>query len=125
MRAAVIVVGPMPSPRKKMMFFASGAAIAGAWNAAASSSAQMWFAQLWFIFIVDLLVQGLPAGRFPDEREHAGIVDGAAEELRAGARRAQVDVGTAMGLRAHADGRLLVIIVAAGDGVGESGPGRA
>src|SRR5689334_14806929 len=110
MRAAVMVVGPMPSPRKKMMFLAWVWAKAWVVNAAASS------AQSRIVFIV-VSLRRLPAGRFFNQRKHAGIVDGAAEELRTGARRAQVDIGAAMGLGLHANRRFLVVVVGADDGI--------
>ena len=83
-----------------MMFFAAARRRAPALRSrrqAASSSARSRFG-----FIVAFLsCAGLPAGCRLDQVENAGVVDGAVEALRAGADRAEVDVGAAMGFVAR------------------------
>src|ERR1044072_6372067 len=98
MGAEVMTVGPMPSPRKKMMFLAGlvdwAAAMAGtAAQQAASSSGVMRRKVISF-------TSGLQTAGGLDQVEHAGVVDGAAEQLRIGAGRAQEHIAAAVGLGA-------------------------
>src|SRR5437762_4460795 len=102
MRAAVTVVGPMPSPRKKITFFASPAAAAVPESSARPSA--RWSRVQSFILSSE-------AEYLTDDAEHRGVVDDAGEFARPQPDRAEKHIGAAMALaaRGHGNGRFLVI----------------
>src|SRR6266540_656684 len=104
MRAAVTVVGPIPSPRKKMTFFAAPAACA-----ACAERPSMAAAIIMRVVLMGGVPGWLEADGDTDEGEDRGVVHHAGELVRAEPHRADEDVGSAVRLTAggHRDGRLL------------------